>query len=236
MVHYPKPRHSSDPCWRHYRSPIHENVCLRPRCRIHRPDQNRHDRRRWGRGVGSFRSRLGATSSHYFYTSANYGHRMVTHWEVSSLTTVSRAAQTIKRLSKPDIGRSMFLYLFSSSSQLLTLSHLPSSFLGSGVLCFKACDASEPNPLQLCQHIYDLVGCDYNSPADYTSINGTFTSCDGDLQTPAGQYVDNGVTMSWSQPPESLGPVTSVPYTPSIPASSNCITYQSSDLFTAVRD
>lgn len=48
--------------------------------------------------------------------------------------------------------------------------------------------------------------------------------------TPVGQYVSNGVTMTYSQPEN--GPVTSVPYTPSVPATSNCRTYQSTDLYT----
>ncbi|CCO32344.1 hypothetical protein BN14_06403 [Rhizoctonia solani AG-1 IB] len=48
-----------------------------------------------------------------------------------------------------------------------------------------------------------------------------------------GQYVSNGATVTYYQPPESLGPITTVPYTVAIPKSSNCVTYQSTDLYAA---
>ncbi|KAG9120375.1 hypothetical protein FRC07_004163 [Ceratobasidium sp. 392] len=48
-----------------------------------------------------------------------------------------------------------------------------------------------------------------------------------------GQYVSNGATMTYQQPPESLGPITSVPYTAVVPKSSNCVQYQSNDLYAA---
>lgn len=40
--------------------------------------------------------------------------------------------------------------------------------------------------------------------------------------------------MTYVQPPESLGPVTSVPYTAVVPSSSNCVTYTSAALYTAL--
>jgi hypothetical protein len=50
--------------------------------------------------------------------------------------------------------------------------------------------------------------------------------------TPPGLYTgSNGQTMTYFQPPESLGPITTVPYTPRVPASSNCVTYHSTDLY-----
>lgn len=100
-----------------------------------------------------------------------------------------------------------------------------SYFVGSGVFCFKACDPNGPNGPQLCQHIYDRIGCTYNAPAHYESINGTFQSCQGENQLPAGVYIENGVTKTYQQPPESLGPITSIPYKPFIPAVSNCQTF-----------
>lgn len=100
-----------------------------------------------------------------------------------------------------------------------------SFFIGSGIFCFKACDPSGPNGPQLCQHIYDRIGCAYNAPAHYETINGTFTSCQGENQLPAGTYIQNGVTMTYTQPPESLGPITSIPYVAPIPAVSNCQTF-----------
>lgn len=100
-----------------------------------------------------------------------------------------------------------------------------SYFVGGGVFCYKACDPAGPNAAQLCQHIYDRIGCVYNAPAHYETINGTFTSCQGENQLPAGTYVENGVTKTYTQPPESLGPITSIPYKPFIPAVSNCQTF-----------
>ncbi|WAR57826.1 hypothetical protein PtB15_5B56 [Puccinia triticina] len=100
-----------------------------------------------------------------------------------------------------------------------------SYFIGAGVFCYKACDPAGPNAAQLCQHIYDRIGCTYNAPAHYESINGTFTSCQGENQLPAGTYVENGVTKTYQQPPESLGPITSIPYKAAIPAVSNCQTF-----------
>jgi len=100
-----------------------------------------------------------------------------------------------------------------------------SYFIGAGVFCYKACDPAGPNAPQLCQHIYDRIGCTYNAPAHYESINGTFTSCQGENQLPAGTYVENGVTKIYQQPPESLGPITSIPYKAAIPAVSNCQTF-----------
>jgi hypothetical protein len=49
------------------------------------------------------------------------------------------------------------------------------------------------------------IGCTYNDPANYAAINGTFSSCKGEDQLPAGVYVDgNGNTMTYYQPAESL--------------------------------
>ena len=62
--------------------------------------------------------------------------------------------------------------------------------------------------------------------------NGTFEVCDTDPMDIPGVYTSGGQTLSYSQPAESLGPITTVPYTPRIPASSNCKTYQSSAIYT----
>lgn len=110
-----------------------------------------------------------------------------------------------------------------------------SYFVGSGQFCFKVCDPSGPNSARLCEHVYDRIGCAYNAPADYSAINNTFTSCQGDNQLPVGVYVgDNGRTSTWYQPPESEGPINSVGYTPAVPSSSQCSTFTSSALFTEV--
>merc|ERR1712137_32688 len=64
------------------------------------------------------------------------------------------------------------------------------------------------------------------------AINGTFQSCKGDNQLPAGIYVDGPTTKTFVQPPESLGPIATIPYTAAIPATSDCTTYTSSALYT----
>jgi hypothetical protein len=65
-------------------------------------------------------------------------------------------------------------------------------------------------------------------PASYTE--GEFTSCEGELQEVVGTYTSNGQTLTWSQP-ASL--TTSPPWTPVIPASSNCQTFSSAQLYAA---
>lgn len=133
------------------------------------------------------------------------------------------------------LGSLVYSTAFNSSgptnaTQVLQWSY----FIGGGIFCYKACDPAGPRAAELCQHTYDRIGCTYNDPADYGSINGTFTSCQGDDQLPVGQYVTNGVTSTYYQPPESLGVISTIPYTPSIPATSQCSTYTSSNLYTAL--
>jgi len=100
-------------------------------------------------------------------------------------------------------------------------------FVGSGLFCMKICDNSITSP-DYCLNTYDLVGCDYNMPSNVK--NGTYTSCDGDVQDVVGIYSVNGVTSTWSMPPTLVAPP---PYTPRVPASSNCKTFQATDLFAA---
>ncbi|KAF9234084.1 hypothetical protein BU15DRAFT_53062 [Melanogaster broomeanus] len=105
------------------------------------------------------------------------------------------------------------------------------NFMGSDIFCITICDpaSSQTDQDGYCQNIYDLMGCTYNMPN--AAQNGTFEVCDSDLKTPAGIYVTNGVTMTYSQP--ATGPV-DPPYTPVTPASSNCVTYQSAALYTGL--
>jgi len=104
-------------------------------------------------------------------------------------------------------------------------------FIGSGTFCGKMCNPNDPNAAQLCNHIYDVVGCTYNALANYGAINGTFEVCDSDDMTPPGEFTTApGQTTTWFQP--LTGPVVA-PYTPSIPASSNCQTFASTQLWGA---
>jgi hypothetical protein len=101
------------------------------------------------------------------------------------------------------------------------------TFVGGNMFCFKACYNSISDP-DYCMNTYDLVGCDYNMPS--AAQNGEFTECDGDVQDVVGIYTSGGQTLTWSMP----DPLTATPpYTPVTPSSSNCKTYQSTDLFLA---
>ncbi|CAE6488205.1 unnamed protein product [Rhizoctonia solani] len=107
------------------------------------------------------------------------------------------------------------------------------NFMGEGLFCLKACDPTDPNDDRYCEHIYDRIGCWRNAPAAY--VDGAFESCEGENQDFPGIYTDSaGVVQTYSQPPESLGPITTVPYDPKIPASSNCVTFQSAALYTGL--
>ncbi|BGP39749.1 hypothetical protein JCM10450v2_003719 [Rhodotorula kratochvilovae] len=104
------------------------------------------------------------------------------------------------------------------------------NFVGAGAFCLKLCDPKVTSP-NYCQNKFDLLGCSYNMPAAYE--DGVFLECDGELQDVVGTYTgSDGKTSTWSQP-ESLAADTTLPWTPRIPASSNCVTHQSTDLFPA---
>ena len=100
------------------------------------------------------------------------------------------------------------------------------------MVALKLCDPRTPDAAQIeyCRNTLDRLGTEYNMPNN--AQNGTFEVCDSADMDPPGVYVSNGQTITYSQPAESLGPITSVPYTPTVPASSNCVTYQSSALYT----
>ena len=104
--------------------------------------------------------------------------------------------------------------------------------MGGNSFCFKVCDPADSNAANYCQHIYDRIGCAYNAPN--RAQDGVFEVCEGENQDFPGVYTSGGQTLTYTQPPESLGPITSIPFTARIPASSNCVTYQSSALYTAL--
>jgi hypothetical protein len=107
------------------------------------------------------------------------------------------------------------------------------NFMGGSVFCFKICDPAGANAANYCQHIFDRIGCAYNAPNN--AKNGTFESCQGDNQDFPGVYTDStGQIQTYTQPPESLGAISSIPYTPKVPASSNCVTYTSSVLYASL--
>ncbi|KAI5120708.1 hypothetical protein M0805_007670 [Coniferiporia weirii] len=105
------------------------------------------------------------------------------------------------------------------------------NFMGGNMFCFKVCDPAGSNAANYCQHIYDRIGCAYNAPN--AAQNGTFEMCLGDNQDYPGVYTSDGTVMTFTQPAESLGAISSMPYTPVVPASSSCTTFASADLYTS---
>jgi hypothetical protein len=126
------------------------------------------------------------------------------------------------------LGGLVFSNSLPTTNGTITQGENWSNFVGGNTFCIKVCDNSITSP-DYCQNIYDLIGCTYNMPSNaYTSTD--FTSCEGDLQMQPGLYVENGQTLTWSQP-ASLPPNTVLPWTPSIPASSSCTTYTSAQIY-----
>lgn len=69
--------------------------------------------------------------------------------------------------------------------------HEWTSFISYSEFCFRACTGA--NAARNCQHIYDVMGCYWNMPANYDS--GVFESCQGNDDLPMGVYG----TSTWYQ-------------------------------------
>ncbi|EUC58738.1 macrofage activating glycoprotein, putative [Rhizoctonia solani AG-3 Rhs1AP] len=105
------------------------------------------------------------------------------------------------------------------------------NFMGADMFCLKACDPVGPDDAKFCEHILDRIGCEYNAPAAYR--DNVFESCEGEDQDFPGVYTDaSGQVVTYKQPPEAAGDIKTMPYTARIPASSNCVTFQSAALYT----
>lgn len=105
--------------------------------------------------------------------------------------------------------------------------------MGSNAFCLKACDPAGPNAAHFCEHIYDRIGCAFNAPN--AAQDKIFESCDAENADYPGVYTDaSGAVQTYTQPPESLGPITTVPYVARVPKSSNCKTFSSEALFTGL--
>jgi hypothetical protein len=105
------------------------------------------------------------------------------------------------------------------------------------MFCLKICNPTGGNEAGYCQHTLDRIGLGYNCPSKYTVgagfKAGDFEVCDTDDMGVPGVYTDAaGATQSYSQPDESLGPITTIPYQPTSVASRNCVQTASSALFT----
>nr|VWP01944.1 Atypical/PIKK/TRRAP protein kinase [Ganoderma boninense] len=60
--------------------------------------------------------------------------------------------------------------------------------------CIRACKDG-PNAATLCQHIYDLMGCDWNMPGNYKA---GFDACKGETGEPMG--INNGTVFRQGDP------------------------------------
>ncbi|KAK7461783.1 hypothetical protein VKT23_008215 [Stygiomarasmius scandens] len=87
--------------------------------------------------------------------------------------------------------------------------HEWTSFISDKEFCFRACVG--PNAARNCQHIYDVMGCFWNMPANYDA--GVFENCDADDDEPMGVYG----TSTWFQG------VKPTPSAHSPAKSSNCV-------------
>ncbi|KAJ7052012.1 carbohydrate-binding module family 13 protein [Mycena amicta] len=99
--------------------------------------------------------------------------------------------------------------------------HEWTSFISDTEFCFRACTGA--NAARNCQHIYDVMGCYWNMPANYDA--GKFENCDADDDLPMGVYG----TSTWHQgtsPTPSAHPAAS---------SSNCQTLPSPTVGAAKR-
>jgi len=118
------------------------------------------------------------------------------------------------------LGGLMYSTIFSPNGTLEQIQHW-TQFIGSDSFCLRLCQPGSYNATLNCEHIYDRIGCQYNMP--HTVSNNTFETCYADMGLPVGRYIDSaGILQTYTQPPESLGPITSIPYTPVTPSSSNC--------------
>ncbi|KAF6746967.1 manno protein [Ephemerocybe angulata] len=127
------------------------------------------------------------------------------------------------------MGGVIFSTAFGGSAKQVIEWH---NFVGGNKFCFKACDPAGPNAAHFCEHIYDRIGCDYNIPN--AAQDKVFESCLGDNQDYPGVYTSNGQVMTYTQPAESLGAISTMPYTPKVPASSSCSTFESAKVYTGL--
>jgi hypothetical protein len=162
----------------------------------------------------------------------DFGHSVVIP-SVASYIRMDSPATTVATVPTNRLSNGISRHSqFTRTSRRLTRLHFPlHSFMGGGAFCIKACDPAGNNAANFCQHKFDRIGCKYNAPNN--AQNNVFQSCQGDNQDFPGVYTEEGQVMTYTQPSESLGDIQSVPYEPRTPASSNCQTFSSSQLYTA---
>jgi len=75
--------------------------------------------------------------------------------------------------------------VFGSSFGNLQQYHEWTNFMSATEFCIRACKDG-PNAPKICNHIYDVMGCEWNMPGNYAQ--GVFESCVGDSAQPMGIY------------------------------------------------
>jgi len=105
-------------------------------------------------------------------------------------------------------------------------------FIGGGQFACKACDPKGADRAHHCEHIYDRIGLAYNMPN--AAEDNVFKSCEAPNAVFPGVYTQNGQVMTYTQPDEKLGAITTMPYTATVPVASNCKTFSSAQLFTGL--
>ncbi|KAK0218515.1 hypothetical protein EDD85DRAFT_781045 [Armillaria nabsnona] len=80
------------------------------------------------------------------------------------------------------IGGLVFSTAFGKLEQVFEWTN----FMAADQFCFRACNPAGSMAPTWCQHIYDVMGCAWNMPANYGS--GVFESCQGDSGQPMGVY------------------------------------------------
>lgn len=106
------------------------------------------------------------------------------------------------------IGGLVFSNAFTGQLEQL---HEWTNFVSDSEFCFRGCKDGTNAPA-LCQHIYDVMGCEWNMPGNY---NPGFDQCDGDSGEPMGVY--SGSTFYQGDP--------ATPPPHSAPATSSCMTF-----------
>ncbi|KAK0467583.1 hypothetical protein IW261DRAFT_1346176 [Armillaria novae-zelandiae] len=106
------------------------------------------------------------------------------------------------------IGGLVFSTAFGKLEQVFEWTN----FMAADQFCFRACNPAGSMAPTWCQHIYDVMGCAWNMPANYGS--GVFESCQGDSGLPMGVYG----TSTFHQGD------TSTPDAHPVPSSSQCTT------------
>ncbi|KAF8270466.1 hypothetical protein EI94DRAFT_1770838 [Lactarius quietus] len=106
------------------------------------------------------------------------------------------------------IGGLVFSNAFTGQYEEL---HEWTNFVSASEFCFRGCQDGAQAP-ELCQHIYDEMGCDWNMPGNYDT---GFDQCDGDDGEPMGVY--SGSTFYQGDP--------ATPAAHPAPGTSSCTTY-----------